>query len=324
MNNFLLLILDGVGIGELPDAVKYKDLGSHTLGNISKLIDGLKLPNLQQFGLANITHLHNFLPVQNPIASFGKMNEVSTGKDSTSGHWEIGGLVVDFDFPTYPNGFPKDLMDKFIFENNLPGYLGNIAASGTDIIKEFGDEHLKTGKPIVYTSADSVFQIAAHEEIIPIEQLYKICEITRNEICINEHAVGRIIARPFIGESHNFKRTTNRKDFSVDPPSKTILDLLLENNINTVAIGKVNDLFNYRGIKKSIVSKSNVEGIEHVLKHLKSEENSLIFVNLVDFDVYFGHRNDPEGFHNALIEFDSYLPNNIGSIRFFGSVYYYC
>ncbi len=308
MNNFLLIILDGVGIGELPDADKYGDVGSDTLGNLSKYVNGLKLPNLRKFGLANIKTLYNYSPVQTPLASFGKMKEVSSGKDSTSGHWEMAGLPITTKFPTYEKEFPKDLMTKFIEKTKVTGYLGNKIASGTKIIEELGDEHVRTGKPIVYTSADSVFQIAAHEEVIPLSELYKICEITRNEVCVGEHMVGRIIARPFIGTSGNYKRTTNRKDFSVSPPSDTILDVLLQNGFNTIAIGKVNDLFNYKGIKKQIKSKSNSEGIEKIISSLKSEKNSFIFVNLVDFDVYYGHRLNPEGFHKALIEFDNALP----------------
>lgn len=314
MNNFLLVILDGVGIGELPDAEKFGDKGSNTLGNISKIVEGLNLPNLQKFGLANIIEIAKFPSVKNPIASFGKMKEVSTGKDSTTGHWEIGGLIIDFEFPTYPNGFPEYVMKKFLSENNLKGYLSNKPASGTQIIDEFGAEHLKTGYPIVYTSADSVFQIAAHEEVIPIKRLYEICETTRKKICINEHAVGRIIARPFIGNVGNFTRTTNRKDFSLNPPSDTILNLLYNNDINTVAIGKVNDLFNYSGIRKQVKSKSNKEGMEKIIEALRNEKNSLIFINLVDFDVYYGHRNDPIGFHNALIDFDNFLPNIIDQL----------
>ncbi len=308
MNNFLLIILDGVGIGELPDADKYGDVGSDTLGNIAKVMNGLELPNLKKMGLANIRKLTNFDPVATPLASYGKMTEISKGKDSTSGHWEIGGLKIDFDFPTYPNGFPKDLMNNFLEQTGFDGFLGNKTASGTQIIEELGDEHVKTGYPIVYTSADSVFQIAAHEDVIPLEKLYEICEITRKKVCINQHSVGRIIARPFIGESGRYERTTNRKDFSVDPLSDTILDLLKGNNINTIAIGKVNDLFNYRGINKSVKTKSNLEGINEIISNLKSEENSFIFTNLVDFDVYYGHRNNPEGFHNALVEFDNWLP----------------
>ncbi len=314
MNNFLLIILDGVGIGELPDAKDYGDIGSDTLGNLSRYVDGLKLPNLQKFGLANIKELHKFSAVESPLASYGKMKEVSSGKDSTSGHWEMAGLPITTKFPTYEKEFPEDLMNKFLEKTNVKGYLGNKVASGTQIIEELGDEHVKTGKPIVYTSADSVFQIAAHEEIIPVKELYRICEITRNEVCIGEHMVGRIIARPFVGTSGNYKRTTNRKDFSVSPPSETIFDVLLQNDINTVAIGKVNDLFNYKGIKKQVKSKSNSEGIRKIIESLTTEKDSFIFVNLVDFDVYYGHRLDPEGFHKALIEFDNALPDILNAM----------
>ncbi len=309
MNNFLLIILDGVGIGELPDADKYGDVGSNTLGNIAKYMDGLDLPNLQKMGLGNIRKMFGFGSTSTPMASYGKMLEVSNGKDSTSGHWEIGGVVVEFVFPTYPQGFPLELMDEFLKRNNLNGFLGNKPASGTQILDELGDEHIQTGHPIVYTSADSVFQIAAHEDIIPLDRLYEICKNTRKHICINEHSVGRIIARPFIGSRGNYERTTNRKDFSINPPSPTILDVLSANNINTIGIGKINDLFNYRGIKSNIKTKSNIEGINSIISHLKSEENSFIFANLVDFDVYFGHRNDPVGFHETLIEFDTNLPD---------------
>jgi len=314
MNNFLLIILDGVGIGELPDANKFGDVGSNTLGNIAKYLNGLNLPNLQRMGLGNISEIANFASTSNPIASYGKMKEISTGKDSTSGHWEIGGLKIDFEFPTYPNGFPEDIVRRFLEYNHFDGSLGNKAASGTQIIEELGDEHVQTGYPIIYTSADSVFQIAAHESIIPIEKLYEICDVTRRKICIDEHNVGRIIARPFIGESGNYQRTTNRKDFSIDPPSNTILDVLQHNKINTIAIGKVNDLFNYRGIQKSVLTKSNYEGINEIISNLSSEENSLIFTNLVDFDVYYGHRNDSQGFHEALIEFDNHLPDILAAL----------
>lgn len=309
MNNFLLIILDGVGIGELPDADKYGDKGSDTLGNIAKYIGGLELPNLKKLGLGNIKKMYGFGSVGSPLASYGKMLEVSNGKDSTSGHWEIGGVKVDFVFPTYPKGFPEDLMDTFLYKNNLTGFLANRAASGTVIIGELGDEHMQTGFPIVYTSADSVFQIAAHEDIIPLERLYEICKTTRDNVCIGEYSVGRVIARPFIGSSGRFERTTNRKDFSINPPAPTILDVLSDNNINTVGIGKVNDLFNYRGINKEIKTRSNLEGINTIISYLKSEENSFIFANLVDFDVYFGHRNDTIGFHEALVEFDNNLPD---------------
>ncbi len=314
MNNFLLIILDGVGIGELPDAKEYGDAGSDTLGNLSKYVDGLKLPNLQKLGLANIKEIYKYPAVQFPLASFGKMKEISRGKDSTSGHWEMAGLPITTKFPTYEKEFPKDLIDKFLEKTKVKGFLGNKVASGTEIIEELGDEHVRTGKPIVYTSADSVFQIAAHEEIIPVDELHKICEITRNEVCVGKHLVGRIIARPFIGTSGNYKRTTNRKDFSVSPPSDTIFDVLLQNNYNTVAIGKVNDLFNYKGIKKQVKSKSNSEGIKKIINSLNTEKKSFIFINLVDFDVYYGHRLDPEGFHKALMEFDKALPEILNAM----------
>ncbi len=308
MKNFLVIVLDGVGIGELPDAADYNDVGSNTLKNISEVVGGLNLPNLEKFGLGNIENLKGVARVQNPLASFGKMQEVSIGKDSTSGHWEIGGLKVDFKFPVYPDGFPEDIINKFMQETGVKGVLGNKPASGTQIIQELGDEHVKTGYPIVYTSADSVFQIAAHEEVIPLQRLYEICEITRNKVMIGEHTVGRIIARPFVGTSGNYTRTTNRKDFSVDPVGKTILDYCSENGIQTVGIGKVNDLFNYKGINVSVKTKSNAEGIEKIIEFAGKSEQSFIFANLVDFDVYFGHRNDPEGFHKALIEFDNAVP----------------
>lgn len=315
MNNFVVIILDGVGVGELPDAEKYGDKGSNTLGNIANYMGGLDLPNLKKLGLGNIKKMFGYGSVGTPIASYGKMIEVSTGKDSTSGHWEIGGVPVDFEFPTFPNGFPDDLIEDFLLYNKLDNFLGNKAASGTQIIEDLGDEHMQTGYPIIYTSADSVFQIAAHEDIIPLERLYEICDITRNKVCVDEFSVGRIIARPFIGSPGKFERTTNRKDFSLNPPAPTILDILSENNINTIGIGKINDLFNYRGIKTKVKTHSNLEGINSVISHLKSEENSFIFANLVDFDVYFGHRNDPDGFHEALVEFDINLPDILSEMH---------
>ncbi len=314
MKNFIVIVLDGVGIGELPDAALYKDEGSNTLANIANVVGGLDLPNLEKFGLGNICPIKGINQVLNPLASFGKMSEISNGKDSTTGHWEIGGLKVTLDFPYYPQGFPDDLINKFKKLTGIKGVLGNKAASGTEIIEELGDEHVKTGFPIIYTSADSVFQIAVHEDVIPLEKLYEICEITRNKICINEHSVGRIIARPFTTIDGKFSRTTNRKDYSLDPPEPTILDYLFELGINTTAIGKINDLFNYKGIKEKIKTKSNLEGIKKTIENINEKQNSFIFVNLVDFDVYYGHRNDPVGFHKALKEFDNYLPKIINSM----------
>lgn len=314
MNNFYLIILDGVGIGELSDAANYGDEGSDTLCNIAKALGGLNLPNLEKMGLGNIKPIKGINPQKKPLASFGKLKEVSKGKDSITGHWELGGLYVDTDFSYFPDGFTESLMKDFLFKTGLKGYLGNKAASGTEIIKELGEEHIKTGFPIIYTSADSVFQIAAHEDIIPLNRLYEICSIVRNKILVSPLLVGRVIARPFIGEIGNFKRTTNRKDYSLDPTDKTILNVLYESNIDTIAIGKINDLFNHSGIKLNVVSKSNEEGCRKLMEYTKKVSNSFIFINLVDFDVYYGHRNDPEGFANKLKEFDDFLPSFLEGI----------
>ena len=314
MNNFFIIILDGVGIGELPDASYYGDKGSNTLGNIANVLDGINLPNLEKMGLGNIENIKGINNTNYPIASFGKMKEISKGKDSTTGHWEISGLFVDTDFSYFPKGFPKDLTDKFLAKTNCKGFLGNKAASGTEIINELGDEHVATGYPIIYTSADSVFQIAVHEEVIPLEKLYEICSITRLEVLTDPLLVGRVIARPFLGKNGDYTRTTNTKDFSLDPPQETILDILQKNNINTVAIGKVNDLFNYRGINVIEKTKSNSEGCQKIIEYSSKVKSSLIFINLVDFDVYYGHRNNPEGFYNALKEFDDFLPSFLSNL----------
>ncbi len=314
MKNFLVILLDGVGVGELPDAKNYNDEGSNTLGNLSKAVKGLHLPNLQKLGLGNIIPIEGVPPVEKPLASYGKMKEKAPGKDSTSGHWEIAGLELDFDFPYYPNGFPEEIINKFLNYTGLEGVLGNKAASGTEIINELGDEHVRTGFPIVYTSADSVFQIAAHEKIIPLNRLYEICEIARHKVLIGKDSVGRVIARPFLGKDGNYTRTTNRKDFSIDPPEDTIMDILKKNGYETIAIGKINDLFNYKGITQNIKSKSNEEGIVKIIDSLKNNNNSFIFINLVDFDVYYGHRNDPDGFAKALKYFDDHLPDILSYI----------
>ena len=314
MNNFFLIVLDGVGIGELPDANLYKDEGSNTLRNIAQKIGGLSLPNLQKLGLGNIDDILGVNPENSPIASFGKMMEKSKGKDSTTGHWELSGLFVEKDFDYFPDGFPNEITNKFLEVTGCKGFLGNKAASGTEIIKELGDEHLKTGFPIIYTSADSVFQIAAHQDVISLERLYKICELTRNKVLVSPLNVGRVIARPFTGSSGNYQRTVYRRDYSLDPPDETVLDLLYKNKINTVAIGKINDLFNYRGISHQIKSKSNQEGMVKLLEAASDIKDSFIFINLVDFDVYFGHRNDADGFAEALKKFDDFLPNFINSL----------
>ncbi len=315
MKNFIIVLLDGVGVGELPDARKFGDEGSNTIANIAKAVNGLSLPNLQNLGLGNITKVKGVASNINPLASYGKMLEKAPGKDSVSGHWEISGLELNFDFPYYPNGFRKEIIDKFLMLTGFNGVLGNKAASGTEIIMELGDEHLQTGFPIVYTSADSVFQIAAHEDVIPLEKLYEICEISRKQIFINDDEIGRIIARPFIGKSGNYTRTTNRKDYALSPPDKTVMDLLKQNGFETIAIGKINDLFNHRGITKPIKTKSNEEGIERTIEAIRANNNSFIFTNLVDFDVYYGHRNDPVGFAKALKYFDDKLPEILNSLN---------
>lgn len=307
MNNFFLIILDGVGVGELPDAADYFDTGSNTLANMAESVGGLNLPNLERMGLGNIISIKGMRKVNTPLASYGKMNEISKGKDSTTGHWEISGLYVDTDFSYFPRGFPDDLIKEFIYRTGVEGILGNKPASGTEIIKELGDEHIRTGFPIVYTSADSVFQIAAHEEIFGLDKLYDICKITREEILIPPLMVGRVIARPFIGNNGNYKRTSNRKDYSLDPPSDTVLNILQRNYIQTVAIGKISDLFNYRGIDIIEKTKSNKDGCNKLIHYAEKSNNSFVFANLVDFDVNFGHRNDPAGFANALMEFDDFI-----------------
>jgi phosphopentomutase len=309
MKNFFIIVLDGVGIGELPDAGKYNDGGSNTLCNTARAVGGLKLPNLESLGYGNIEPIEGVKKVSNPKASFGKMAELAQGKDSTTGHWELAGLHVKTDFSYFPDGFNSDLVNRFLKETGCNGILGNKPASGTEIINELGKQHLETGYPIIYTSADSVFQIAAHEEIIPLKKLYEICSITRERVLTLPLQVGRVIARPFIGKPGNFTRTKNRKDFSLDPPEPTILDILSKNNITTIGIGKINDLFNYKGIKKQLLTKSNEEGCEQLLKSAGETKGSFIFANLVDFDVYFGHRNDPEGFAQKLEEFDQFLPD---------------
>lgn len=310
----VVIVLDGVGIGELPDADLYGDRGSHTLGNIARKLGGLELPNLQRLGLGNIDKIEGVPAVENPEGNYGKMAEVSPGKDSTTGHWEIGGVQLDFAFPTYPNGFPDEIINEFTRRIGR-GILGNKPASGTEIIKELGEEHVKTGKPIVYTSADSVFQIAAHEDVIPVDELYQMCEIAR-EILQGKHAVARVIARPFIGNNRNdFQRTRGRRDFSLKPPKPTILDILKNEGILTVGIGKIDDLYAGRGLVEKIHTKSNQQGIEATIEQLKKVDHGLIMTNLVDFDMLYGHRNNPEGFYEELKRFDESLKDILPLIK---------
>lgn len=307
-NKLILVILDSVGIGEMPDAAEYGDRGTNTIANIAREVGGLNLPNLANLGLGNISHIHGVPKIENALGCFGKLAEGSKGKDSTTGHWEIAGIITQRAFPLYPNGFPENLLKKFLDVTGCKGYLGNKPASGTEIIKELGDEHLRTGYPIVYTSGDSVFQIAAHEEVISLKRLYEICKKTREQVVIDEHSVGRVIARPFIGVSGSFVRTTNRKDYAVEPPSLTILDCLYEVGIPTIGIGKIDDLFCGRGLKEKIHIKSNADGIDEIIKFSNSTKDGLIIANLIDFDMLYGHRQDTIGYAKSLEEFDGKLP----------------
>ncbi len=311
-NRVVIIVIDSLGAGALPDADKYGDVGSNTLGNLSKAVGGLKIPNLQKLGLGNIISIEGVPPVEAPLAAFGKMAEASAGKDTTTGHWEISGMILDKPFPVFPHGFPGQIIAEF--ESRIGRKtLGNEVASGTEIISRLGEEHIKTGYPIVYTSADSVFQIAAHEEVVPLEELYKMCRTAR-EILTGEYAVGRVIARPFIGRPGDFKRTPNRHDFSLEPPGPTILDRLKEKGLAVLAVGKINDIFAGRGITESIHTKNNMDGVDKTIDCIKRNQNGLVFTNLVDFDSSFGHRNDPAGYAAALAELDGRLPEITGLI----------
>jgi len=317
IHRVFLIILDGVGVGALPDAAQYHDEGSNTLSNTAEKVHGLHLPNLQKLGLGNIIPIEGVPDEKKPIGNFGKAIEISAGKDSTTGHWEIMGLINEQPFPTYPpaDGFPKEIIDTFIEKTGCKGVLGNTAASGTEIINELGEEHLKTHFPIVYTSADSVFQIATHEKIYPLAKLYKMCKIARNEILVGKHRVGRVIARPFVGDKNGeFKRTGARKDFSVNPPSQTIMDLLKNQGIPVIGVGKIEDLFNFQGITESIHTPHNPEAMDMILSYCEKADRGLIFANLPDFDTLWGHRNNYKAFAGGLEEFDRWLPELIEKV----------
>jgi phosphopentomutase len=301
----ILIVLDSCGCGAAPDAKSYGDEGANTLGNMSVKLGGLTLPHLQGLGLGHLTTILGVPPVAAPRAAFGKMREASAGKDTTTGHWEMAGLQVDTPFPTFPQGFPDEFMRRFEAEIGR-GTLGNRTASGTEIIEELGREHVASGKPIVYTSADSVFQIAAHEQVIPVEELYRISTIARR-LC-DELPVARVIARPFVGEPGAFKRTYNRRDFSMPPPQPTVLDSLVEAGLPVIGVGKIWDIFAGRGVSENVHSEGNADGCVRTLEAMERIERGLIFTNLVDFDMLYGHRRDPEGYYRALQEFDAFLP----------------
>ncbi|NLB89212.1 MAG: phosphopentomutase [Syntrophomonadaceae bacterium] len=308
----ILIVLDSIGIGEMPDSHLFGDQGSNTLKNTALAVGGLNAPNLQRLGLGNIEDIKGVPPTSNAIGNYGKMAEKSKGKDTTTGHWEFMGLILNNAFPTYPNGFPTDLISEY---EKIIGrkVIGNKVASGTEIIKELGEEHIKTGCPIVYTSADSVFQIAAHEEVIPLPELYDMCEKARY-LLTGEHAVGRVIARPFIGEKGNFLRTANRHDYSLIP-DKNILNFIVESGQEVIGIGKIKDIYAGSGISQSFSTKNNADGIDKILEVQKQDINGLIFANLVDFDMLYGHRNDPFGYAAAIEEFDSRLPEIMANLK---------
>ncbi|HLM02100.1 MAG TPA: phosphopentomutase [Pyrinomonadaceae bacterium] len=313
-NRIVLMVLDSAGIGEMPDAAEWGDAGADTLGHIleSRPVD---LPNLQRLGLGNIRPLAGLPAARNPIGGYGKCALFSNGKDTTTGHWEMAGIILKKAFPTFPDGFPERIINEFVSEARLPGVLANVPASGTEIIKQFGEEHVRTGKPIVYTSADSVFQIAAHEEVIPVERLYEICEIARR-ILDGEDKVGRVIARPFVGAAaENFKRTENRHDYAVAPPPDNLLPLLKDNDLDVVCIGKIASIYDSCGVTEDLTAKNNDQSIDQTVNALNDDSRGLIFSNLVDFDMLYGHRRDPEGYARALEHFDRRLPEILGAMR---------
>lgn len=314
MRRVIWIVLDSVGMGELPDAGDYGDVGSNTLGNIAKAA-GLKLPNMRRLGLGNIDGMVGIEPVNEPEGCYGRLAELSKGKDTTTGHWEMVGIISSSPFPTYPDGFPQDIIDAFCKAAKVEGVLGNCVASGTEIIERLGEEHLRTGFPIVYTSADSVFQIACHESIYPPERLYEICEAAR-KLLVGADGVGRVIARPFVGNNANdFTRTANRRDFSLKPPKDNLLVMLNDNNIPVMAVGKIEDIFCGEGITKAIHTKNNDDGIDKTIEYMENTESGLIFTNLVDFDMVWGHRNNVTGYAKGLETFDERLPEIIERLR---------
>lgn len=314
IKRFICLVADGCGVGEAPDAKNYGDQGSNTIGNTASKVGGLKLPYLEKLGLGCLGRFEGISSVQNPLAVVSRLAEKSAGKDTTSGHWEIAGLVTSKPFPVFPGGFPDSLVDEFIQAAQLPGVLGNTHASGTEIISRLGEEHLRTGKPILYTSADSVFQLAAHEEKFGLKRLYEVCEVARKLTLPLQ--IGRVIARPFIGEnSESFKRTENRRDYSLTP-EKNCLDIIKASGIDVISVGKIDDIFAHRGICYGNHTGNNPDGLKATLDFIRKTKNkqAFIFVNLVDFDMLYGHRRDPVGYARALVELDDFLPKLIAEL----------
>lgn len=312
MKRVFLIVLDSFGIGAMPDSENYGDIGVNTLASISKS-EKFKIKNLQKLGLFNIDGVTCGEKIENPSAAICRLAELSRGKDTTIGHWEIAGIVSDKPLPTYPNGFPAEVLDEFSRRTGR-AVICNKPYSGTEVIKDYGDEHVKSGALIVYTSADSVFQIAAHEEVVPLEELYNYCRIAR-EILVGEHGVGRVIARPFVGESGNYKRTSNRHDFSLEPPCKTMLDFIKENGLDTISVGKIYDIFAGAGISEYVYTTGNADGMTKTTEYAKRDFNGICFTNLVDFDMLYGHRNNVDGYAAAISEFDKWLTEFLPLLR---------
>ncbi|MDR4888799.1 phosphopentomutase [Fredinandcohnia sp. QZ13] len=302
-----LIVMDSVGIGEAPDAKKFGDEGSDTLGHIAEEMNGLHMQNMAKLGLSNIREIKGIPVQEQPLAYYTKMQEASNGKDTMTGHWEIMGLHIETPFQVFPDGFPKELLDE-LERRTGRGVLGNKPASGTAIIDELGEEHMKTGKLIIYTSADSVLQIAAHEEIVPLDEQYKICEIARELTLDEKYMVGRVIARPFVGEPGNFTRTPNRHDYALKPFEPTVMNELSDQGFDVIAIGKISDIYDGEGVTQALRTKSNMDGMDKLVQTLNMDFTGLSFLNLVDFDALFGHRRDPKGYGNALEEYDARLP----------------
>jgi phosphopentomutase len=312
---FYVIVVDGLGVGAQEDSYRYGDVGTNTLGHVSA-VSGCLLPNLGRLGMGNIIPIDSVPPVMDPLASWGKMRERSVGKDSTTGHWELAGVTLDKAFPTYPDGFPQEVIRSFCDVAGVDGVLGNGAFSGTEVIQVFGEEHLRTGYPIVYTSADSVFQVACHDAVTDLDTLYRWCEAARTRVMVADHAVGRVIARPFTGEPGSFSRLSDqRHDFSLATPYPNLPEFLQNNGIKTYSVGKIIDLFAERGFNHSRRTKNNAEGIAQLLSVMKAVENGFVFVNLIDTDQLFGHRNDPYGYGKSLEEFDRAIPALLSALR---------
>lgn len=314
MKRVILIVLDSLGVGEMPDADKYGDKGSHTLDHVYERCNGLNIPRLKKLGFGNIEGVKALGKEKDLIGAFGRSAEKSIGKDTVTGHWEIGGVILEKPLNTYPEGFSEEIINEFKEKTGVKGILGNNVASGTEIIKELGEEHVKTGYPIIYTSADSVFQIAAHEEVISLEKLYEMCRIAR-EMLVGEKVVGRVIARPFIGDVGNYTRTSNRRDYALDPFGKTMLEYIKESGKAVAAVGKIEDIYNQKGVTDAVHIKNNMDGVDKTLEYMDKINDGLIFTNLVDFDMLYGHRNDCKGYGKAIEEFDNRLDEIYTKLR---------